>query len=74
MLAPLLHDLAEKYPDKVQIIKVNVDEEQNAELAMQFQVRSIPQVTLFYQGKQVDQFVGILPIEQLELFVTKYVA
>lgn len=73
MLWPLLHDLAEKYPEKIEVLKINVDEDANAELAMQFQVRSIPQVTLFLGGKQVDQFVGVLPWEQLEAYVAKYI-
>lgn len=72
MLWPVLHDLAEKYPDKVQILKVNVDEEPNAELSIQFQVRSIPQVTLFKDGKQVDQFVGALPPDQVEAVIQKH--
>ncbi len=74
MLAPVLHDIAEKYPEKVQIVKINVDEDDNAELAMQFEVRSIPQVTLFSGGKQVDQFIGVLPPEQVEAYVTKHIA
>ena len=47
MLSPILHDLVEKYDDKIQLVKINVDEDENAELAMNFQVRSIPQVTFF---------------------------
>lgn len=73
MLSPLLHDLAQKYPEKVQIVKVNVDEEANADLAMQFQVTSIPQVNIFLQGNEVDKFVGVLPFEELEAYVTTYV-
>jgi thioredoxin len=74
MLSPVLHDLADKYPDNVQIIKINVDEDDNADLAMEFQVRSIPQVTIFKDGKQVDQFIGVLPPEQVEMYVTKHMA
>jgi thioredoxin 1 len=73
MLGPVLHDIADKYADKVQIIKINVDEDENADLAMQFQVRSIPQVNLFYHGKQVDQFIGVLPHEEVEAYVAKYI-
>jgi thioredoxin len=73
MLAPVLHDIAEKYADKVEIIKINVDEDKNADLAMEYQVRSIPQVTLFFQGSQVDQFIGVLSHEQVEAYVTKHI-
>jgi len=74
ILGPVLHDLAEKYPEKIQILKINVDEDDNADLAMQFQVRSIPQVTIFFGGKQIDQFIGALPPEQVEAYATKYMA
>jgi len=68
-----LHDLAEKYPDQVEVVKINVDDEPNAELAMQFQVRSIPQVTIFKGGKQVEQFIGALPPDQVETYIKKYI-
>lgn len=47
MLGPVLHDLAEKYPDQVQLLKINVDSPDNQPLAMEYGVRSIPQVTFF---------------------------
>ena len=39
-LLPIIDDLANEYKDKAEIVKINVDENQN--LAGQFQVRSIP--------------------------------
>lgn len=72
MLWPVLHDLVEKYPDQVEIVKINVDEDANGELALQYQVRSIPQVTIFKQWKQVDQFIGALPPDQVEAYIKKY--
>lgn len=73
MLAPVLHEVAEKYADKVQILKVNVDEDENADLAMEFEVRSIPQVTFFSEGNKVDQFIGVLPADQVEAYVKKHI-
>lgn len=72
MLWPVLHDLAEKYPDSIEVLKINVDESANSDLAIRFQVRSIPQVTLFKNGQSVDQFIGALPADQIEQYITKY--
>lgn len=72
MLWPVLHDLADKYEGKVIIVKIDVDEEANAEIAMQYEVRSIPQVTIFKGWKQVDQFIGALPPDQVEVYINKY--
>jgi thioredoxin 1 len=73
MLWPVLHDLAEKYEGKVLVVKIDVDEDANAEIAMQYEVRSIPQVTLFKWWKQVDQFIGALPPDQVEVYINKYI-
>ena len=45
MLSPVLHEIAEEYADTLKVGKVNVDEQM--ELAMRFQVSSIPMVVLF---------------------------
>lgn len=74
MLGPVLHDIVDKYPDTVQLLKVNVDESSNRDIAMQFGVRSIPQVSIFKWGEQVDQFIGALPPDQVEAFITKHTA
>jgi putative thioredoxin len=50
---------------------VNVDE--NQELAAHFQVRSIPHVMAFADGRPVDQFVGVLPEGQLREFLERLV-
>lgn len=71
MLWPVLHEIAEKHPT-VHVAKVNVDEEANGPLAMDFAVRSIPQVTIFKNWQQVDQFVWALPLEQIESYIEKY--
>lgn len=46
MLKPVLHDIAEKRDD-VELVTVDVDNEGNQDLTLQFAVRSIPQVTMF---------------------------
>ena len=59
MLAPVLEELSQQ----VKVVKVDVDE--NPQLAMAFQVASIPTVIAFRDGKAVNQSVGFVPKETL---------
>ncbi len=63
MLAPTLDEIAAEHPE-ITLAKVNVDEEQ--ELAVQFQVMSIPTLILFKGGKPVATSIGFRPKETLE--------
>ncbi|MBS6457256.1 MAG: thioredoxin [Firmicutes bacterium] len=56
MLAPILHELAEEKSGALKVGKVNVDEQM--ELAMRFQVSSIPMLVVFKDGKIVAKSVG----------------
>lgn len=62
MLSPIVDEVAEERTD-VKVGKVNVDEQM--ELAMRFQVSSIPMVVLFKNGKAVAKSVGYRPKAQL---------
>lgn len=59
MVGPVIEQLADQYDGKALIGKVNVDEE--AELAMRYQVMSIPTVILFRNGKEIAREVGVMP-------------
>ena len=59
MLAPVLEDLSQQ----VKVVKVDVDE--NPQLAMAFQVSSIPTVISFRDGKALKKSVGVVSGEQL---------
>ena len=63
MLSPVLQEIAEEYADTLKVGKINVDEQM--ELAMRFQVSSIPMVVLFKNGKAVAKSVGYRPKAQL---------
>jgi putative thioredoxin len=58
-LGPVLERLAGKHAGEWELVKVNVDE--NQEVAMEYQVSSIPNVKLFIDGKVVNEFAGALP-------------
>ena len=56
MLAPVVHEIAEENADTLKVGKINVDEQM--ELAMRFQVSSIPMLVVFKDGKAVTKSVG----------------
>ena len=59
MLTPILEELSDELKDEVNIIKVNLDE--NQELAMKYSIRSIPTLLLFKEGDLLDTKTGLLP-------------
>ncbi len=62
-LAPVIDRLAHDYDGRLQFAKVNVDAD--GELAVAYQVQSIPRLILFGGGREISRFVGYLPAEQL---------
>ncbi len=70
MMSPIIDDLSEKFDGKIKFGKVNVSENQT--LASQFNVSSIPNLILFKDGKQVDQFIGSMSEDELEEKLNKY--
>ena len=69
-LSPVLEKLAEEYAGAFLLAKINTDE--NQDLALAFQIRSIPQVVLFQEGKAVDQFAGAIPEAEIRRFLKPY--
>ncbi|MEI8085348.1 MAG: thioredoxin [Paludibacter sp.] len=57
MMAPILNDVAGELNGNSHVGKLNVEQYQN--MAQQFNVRSIPTLILFKNGKEVKRFVGI---------------
>jgi thioredoxin 1 len=64
MIAPAVEALAEDYAGRVKVGKVNVDDA--GDLAMKFNVVSIPTLLLFKDGSVVDQQVGAVPKGKIE--------
>jgi len=69
MIAPILEDVAESMDGKVQIAKLNVDE--NQDVAFRYQVSSIPTLILFKDGEVADRVMGALPQKSLEEFIQR---
>ena len=67
MLAPVLHEIAEENAGTLRVGKINVDEQM--ELAMRFQVSSIPMLVVFKDGKAVAKSVGYRPKSEIAAMV-----
>ncbi|KIL44632.1 thioredoxin [Jeotgalibacillus soli] len=70
MIAPVLEELDADMGDKVKIVKLDVDE--NQETASKFGVMSIPTLVVFKNGEVVDKVVGFQPKEALEELLNKH--
>ena len=69
MLTPVFESVAEKYGDKAEFVKVNVDQEEG--LAVKYGISSIPNVLVIKGGKVVGNSLGFVPAPTLVAFVEK---
>lgn len=57
MMSPIIDEIAEELKESVKVGKINVDE--NQELAIKYDVMSIPTIIIFKNGMQVKTFLGV---------------
>lgn len=69
MLTPILEKSIKASNGKVDLLKINIDE--NQELAEEYNVTSIPTVVLIKDGKETSRFVGMKNQQGVELFIMK---
>lgn len=70
MIAPVLEEIDSEMSDKVKIVKLDVDD--NQETAGKFGVMSIPTLLLMKDGNVVDQVVGFQPKDALVELINKH--
>jgi len=66
MMGPALEELSEELAGRIKIAKLDVESPENQQLAFQYQIRSIPNMKLFKEGKVVKNFIGLQPKEALK--------
>jgi len=64
VMLPVMEELAKQYEGKVEIVKMNVDE--NTEVPGKFNVMSIPTFIIFNKGEAVKSFVGVRSKEDIQ--------
>ena len=72
MISPILDEVATAYTGRLQIVKMNVDE--NTEIPQKYGVRGIPTLLFFKNGTLEDTHVGALSKSQLTAFLDKHLA
>jgi thioredoxin 1 len=70
MIAPILAEVAQDYGDRLQVAKMNVDE--NTQVPGKLGIRGIPTLMLFKDGELVATKVGALPKAQLTAFIDSH--
>ena len=70
MIAPILDEVSRDYEGRLQVAKLNVDE--NQAVPAKFGIRGIPTLMLFKNGAQVATKVGALSKSQLTLFLDSH--
>ena len=63
MLGPVLEKIAVKYKDKIQVYKLNVDE--NRDIASDYQIMSIPCLIVFKGGMETGRIIGFMDEDRL---------
>lgn len=72
MMGPIVEELSTEYgADKVKIVKVDVD--QNQEVAGKYQVMSIPTFLVFKNGEVADKLIGGVQKEKLKEMIDKHI-
>ncbi len=69
MVSPIVEELAKEYEDKVNFVKVDVD--QNKELASKYNIMSIPTLAIFRNGQVVAQTAGAGSKELIRNYIDK---
>ncbi|PVY92816.1 thioredoxin [Acidovorax sp. 99] len=72
MIAPILDEVAGTYQGKLQIAKMNVDE--NREIPAKFGIRGIPTLMLFKDGQLAATKIGAMSKAQLTAFIDQQLA
>ena len=66
-LTPVLEKIIKKYSEKINLVKINIDE--NQQIASQLRIQSIPAVFAFKDKQIVNAFQGVLPKNKLLIFL-----
>ena len=71
MMSPIIDEIAEEMNENIKVGKVNVDE--NQELAMEYEVMSIPTIIILQNGEVKNSFVGVREKEEIRSCLEKMI-
>jgi len=71
-VSPILDEIAAEHADKIKIVKLNVDD--NPQMAMKYQITSIPAMKVFRGGEVVKTVIGAKPKPAIEADLAEFLA
>ena len=71
-VSPILDQIATEHSDKIEVVKLNVDD--NPDTAMKYQITSIPTMKVFRGGQVVKTVIGAKPKPALEADLAEFLA
>ncbi len=71
-VSPILDAIASEHADKIKIVKLNVDD--NPQMAMKYQITSIPAMKVFRGGEVVKTVIGAKPKPAIEADLAEFLA
>ncbi|GAB3604833.1 thioredoxin [Conyzicola nivalis] len=71
-VSPILDQIASEHSSKIKIVKLNVDD--NPEIAMKYQITSIPAMKVFKGGEVVKTIIGAKPKPAIEADLAEFLA
>ena len=71
-VSPILDQIAAEHSSKIKIVKLNVDD--NPEIAMKYQITSIPAMKVFKGGEVVKTIIGAKPKPAIEADLAEFLA
>lgn len=73
MLTPTIEALADKYQGTVKIGKLNTDQPNNRQVAINYQIHNIPTLIVFKNGEPVERIMGFQPQERIAEVLDRHV-
>ena len=70
-VAPVLEEIANEYADKIDVVKLNIDE--NPNVSTRYRIMAIPTMSVFQNGEVVKQIVGAKPKAALLRELAEYI-
>jgi thioredoxin 1 len=72
MLDPLIEEISSEHAGKLKVVKVDVDH--NGEIAMKYQIMSVPTLMLFSGGEVKERLSGYRPKNNIEKIILPYIS
>jgi len=66
MMAPIVDELSAELAGKVKITKMDTENPENSDLAIKYEIQSIPNLKLFKNGEVIGEFIGLKNKETLK--------